>query len=197
MTARLWLVRHGQTDWNLAGRFQGHADSMLNDRGLEQARALALRLSGQPLAALYSSDLARARQTAVQVAEDVGLTLRLDPRLREVHHGAWDGLLRQEIEARYPDHWRERRKAPHLFRPPGGETVLELASRVHAALDDIATAHAGGEVLVVSHGVALASALCRIQGQPLSVVLELVPPNAVPLCVLWPPSGEGGAVPLA
>lgn len=187
MTARLWLVRHGQTDWNLIGRFQGQADPPLNATGEQQARDLAARLDGTAYAALYSSDLLRARQTAAALADHTGLPVRLDARLREVHHGEWDGLLVTEVQARYGDSWAERERSPGTARPPGGETVAEVADRVAAALDEIARLHAGTDVLVVSHGLALATALCRARGRPLREAHELVPPNAEAQVLPWTP----------
>ncbi len=185
MTTRLWLVRHGQTDWNLKGRFQGQADPPLNATGLRQAHDLAARLDGTAYAALYSSDLLRARQTAAALADRIGLRVRLDARLREVSHGVWDGLLVTEVQARYGGSWAERQRNPDVARPPGGETVVEVATRVAAALDDIARLHPGAEVLVVSHGLALATALCRAWGRPLRAAHDLVPPNAETQVLPW------------
>lgn len=190
MRAQLWLVRHGQTDWNLAGRFQGHADVPLNDTGRRQAGDLRHLLSGQRFDALYVSDLKRARQTAEPLIELSRRPPRLDRRLREVHHGSWEGLLRHEIIERFPEIWAERARAPHLARPPGGETIVEVAGRVASAMDEIASRHRGGRVLVVSHGVALATALCRVGRQPLQGVLDQIPSNAEPCVVTWPPAPE-------
>ncbi len=187
MTARLHLVRHGQTDWNIEGRFQGQADPPLNAVGRAQAEALAGGLAGGPYQALFTSDLARAHQTAAALAARVGLVARPDPRLREVHHGAWDGLLLAEIQARYPADWLARERAPETARPPGGETVGEVAARVAAALDDIARQHCGEDVLVVSHGLALATVLCRVHGHALGRAYDLIPPHTAPVTVVWTP----------
>ncbi len=185
MTTSLWLVRHGQTDWNLVGRYQGQSDPPLNPAGRAQARALAARLGGHGFHALYTSDLLRARQTADALAVRTGLPPRLEPRLREMHHGAWDGLLLTEIQERFPADWAAWRQDPHAARPPGGETVMEVAQRVATALDGIALRHAGGHVIVVSHGLALATALCRARGIPLAQAHDLVPPNAEATMVRW------------
>lgn len=187
MTVDLWLVRHGQTDWNLAGRFQGQADPGLNETGRHQAALLAARLAGRPFDALYSSDLLRARETADRLADELGLPVHLDARLREVNHGEWDGLLRAEIEARFPQDWSERRRSPLTARPPGGETVLEVAERVQDVAADIARLHPRGEVLVVGHGLTLAVLACLSLCRPLAGVHERIPPNAEPTVVTWPP----------
>ena len=99
---KLLLVRHGETDWNRHGRWQGGSDTQLNDLGREQARALAEELDGE-IDVLYSSDLARARETAEIVAAKLGLEVRLDPRLRERGFGSWEGLTTIEIEERFAD----------------------------------------------------------------------------------------------
>jgi phosphoserine phosphatase len=140
------LARHGQSDWNAARRWQGHADRPLTEKGREQARALAERLRHVELDAVYSSDLRRAAETAAAVSGDV---IEL-PELREVDVGSWSGLTRAEAEERFPEgvaRWREG------F--PGwddGESYEQMTERVVGAVLRIALAHEGGRVLVVSHG---------------------------------------------
>ena len=103
MTARLCLIRHGETDWNVARRIQGHTDIPLNHTGLEQARLLAQSLADEQFDAIYSSDLGRARQTAEAVAHRLHQTVRLDPLLRERHYGEFQALTYDEARARFPD----------------------------------------------------------------------------------------------
>lgn len=177
----LWCVRHGQTDWNVEGRWQGQSDVPLNAVGLAQAETLAARLSGQRFAALYSSDLSRARQTAEHIAAQVNLPVRLDPRLREISHGEWEGLLVSEIN-------RRRAEQPAM-RAPGGEAVQAVAERLTLALDDIAAAWPGERVLVVSHGFCLAVMICLVNGIPLKEAGEHIPANATPVVLSWP-AGE-------
>ena len=138
----LILARHGETDWNRDGRFQGHADPPLNDRGREQARALADAVAGERIEAVYASDLRRAHETAQIVAARKGLEVVVDPDLRERDVGEWSGLTYAEIEARWPgaERWQV------------GETPEAMAERVVAAVRRIAAEHPGGRVLVVSHG---------------------------------------------
>ncbi len=144
------LARHGQSDWNAETRWQGHADRPLTQRGREQAFALAERLAAKRLDAVYSSDLQRARDTAVAVAERQGLEVSVDPDLREVDVGSWSGLTRAEAERLHPDgfaRWRDGE--------PGwddGETYEEMSKRIIGAINRIAAEHDGGRVLVVSHG---------------------------------------------
>jgi len=152
----LLLARHGETDGNREQRWQGHADPPLNDAGREQARALAAELAGEPIAAIYSSDLKRAHETARIVAEQNGAEVIVDPDLREIDVGSWSGMTMEEIEHRFPDDFR-RWRDEGTSRDRGGETSEELATRVVAAARRIAAAHPTGQVLVVSHGGALRS----------------------------------------
>ena len=147
----LILARHGETDWNRDGRFQGHADPPLNDRGREQAGSLADALADERIDAIYSSDLLRAHETALVVAERRGLDVVVDPDLRERDVGEWSGLTLPEIEERFPEEIRR-------FREEGlsvGESHEALSLRVVAAAQRIAAAHPGGHVLVVTHGGSL------------------------------------------
>ena len=139
----LLLARHGETDWNRELRIQGSSDVELNDLGRRQAQALAKELTDVDLDAIYASDLSRASATAAAVAATHGLDVRFDPRLRERSFGSWEGLTREDLDA----------------MPPGshhdGETDEEVRARMLAAVDEIAAAHPGEQVLIVSHGGAL------------------------------------------
>ena len=186
----LWLVRHGQTDWNVEGRFQGQSDVPLNAAGLEQARELAAELTGHKFSAIYSSDLKRAYQTAEIIARRVGLSVRIDPRLREICQGEWEGLLVAEVRQRYSQDF----SVPYLdttrSRAPGGESVIELTERLTQAVDDIALAFPNQPVLLASHGLALAALICTAANLPLSEVYSHIPDNAYPLVVEWPPQNS-------
>jgi broad specificity phosphatase PhoE len=146
----LLLARHGETDWNRARRWQGHADRPLTERGRAQAGALADRLVEIALDAVYSSDLRRAVDTAAAVAEAQGLEVVELRDLREVSVGSWQGLTRDEAEAKFPDGFRR-----WLAGGTGwddGETYAQMTSRVLAAVAQIAGDHDRGRVLIVSHG---------------------------------------------
>lgn len=182
---QLCLIRHGQTDWNLAGRYQGQSDVPLNATGRAQAQAISQILKNQPFAALYSSDLGRARETAEIIGELLSLPVRLEPGLREIHQGEWEGQLSTIIQARYADLWHERLVDPASVRPPGGETVGEVAARVWAALDEIARQHPNAAVLIVSHGLAIATALCKTQNIAVGQAHKHIPENAEPIWVAW------------
>jgi broad specificity phosphatase PhoE len=146
----LLLARHAETDWNLDRRWQGHADPPLNETGRAQAESLGLLLAKRKLEAVYSSDLARARETAELLARRFGLAVRLDARLREVDVGEWSGLTTAEAETRFPA-GAERRRAGGLAWEQG-ETYEAMGARVEEVLLEIAAAHPGATVLVVTHG---------------------------------------------
>jgi broad specificity phosphatase PhoE len=186
----LWLVRHGQTDWNIQGRYQGQADMPLNEAGIIQAEDAAARLADLPIAAVYSSDLSRAKRTAEIVAARLGLPVEEDVRLREIHQGEWQGLLVSEIASRYASEVSRFRSSPTTARAPGGETVAEVAARLRAAADDISRANPGQQVLVVSHGLALATLIANARKVPLEQVYSLIPENAVPHRIDWPPGED-------
>ena len=158
----LLLARHGETDWNREGRFQGHADPPLNDLGRAQARALADRLAGEPLAAVYASPLRRAYETAEIVAVAQGLPVRSAAGLLEVDVGSWSGLTRPEIEARFPAGYRRWLDYEHGW--DGGETYAELAERVIPTLLAIAAANGTGPVLAVTHGGPIRAAVAHATG---------------------------------
>ncbi len=173
-----FLIRHGETDWNVEGRYQGQADPPLNERGRAQAQRVAEALREQRLDALYASDLRRAAETAEAIGRATGLPVRYDPRLREIDQGEWQGLLVTEIERRYPDLFRRWREAPLTVTPPGGESIAHLQQRVLAAVEDIAGRHPGQRVAIVAHKTPIAIIKCHYRGIPLERLWELIPPNA-------------------
>lgn len=148
------LARHGETEWNREGRFQGHADPSLNDLGRDQAAALAESLSDEPLDAVYTSDLRRASETAEIVGARVRVPVERETGLREIDVGSWQGLTRTEIGGREWD----------------GESYDEHRTRVLEALTAIASRHPGGRVLVVSHGGTLRRVQEAVLGKGLPVI---------------------------
>ena len=173
----LYLVRHGQTDWNVEGRWQGQADVPLNERGRQQAAQVARALSKLGLVAIYSSDLLRARETANTLAALTGLEVQLDPRLREIHQGEWQGMLVSEIQERYGEAFQRRKDDPLNVAPPGGETVLQVKERVVDAIEDIVQQHPQERVAVVSHGFALAVIQVHYQNRPVTDAWKMIPEN--------------------
>lgn len=181
----LWLVRHGQTDWNLEGRYQGHADIPLNAEGLRQARQLAEKLSGEAFAAIYCSDLQRARVTAEIAAARLGLSVIPLAKLREINQGEWQGRYLAEVKAEFGEPDPVAGEQILNERAPGGESVAEVAVRMKQAADEIATAYPSGKVLVVTHGLALATLVCQARRIPLQQVYQHIPDNTVVSIVEW------------
>ncbi len=185
-TTELWLVRHGQTDWNLQGRYQGNTDLALNETGLAQAVALAEVIEGERIQAIYSSDLQRAFVTAQAVAKKFHLPIHPEPRLREVRLGEWEGMLFPDIKAQYAENWAEREADPLYARPIGGESVYDVAQRAWPAVDEIAARHHPGPVLVVAHGLVLATLICGASNRSLSHTYQNIPDNAAITVIQWP-----------
>jgi broad specificity phosphatase PhoE len=181
----LTLVRHGQTDWNLQHRYQGQKDIPLNDEGMRQAKALAVQLAGESFDAIYSSDLRRALQTAQEVHKGRNIDLIKDVRLREICFGEWEGELFQEMFSRYPDRFELSRADPSTIMAPGGESVAQVAERTSALADEINRLYPSGKVLVVTHGMALATLVCRSSGSSLTTAHNMVPENADPVQIEW------------
>jgi broad specificity phosphatase PhoE len=150
VSKEVWLARHGETDANAEGRVQGSLDPPLNDRGREQARALAEQVAPLGIKALYTSQLQRARETADIVGEALGLTPKVDPRFAESFRGEWEGRLIAEIKAEDPTGWNGSMAVEPGFRFPGGESLEEHAARVEAGLVDVARGPL--PALVVCHG---------------------------------------------
>ncbi|HMO57849.1 MAG TPA: histidine phosphatase family protein [Roseiflexaceae bacterium] len=163
---RLLLIRHGETDWNATLRYQGHAAIPLNEQGREQARIVAERLQRfyQP-AALYSSDILRATETAMLIGEALGLTPIAMPDLREIDVGQWEGLTPEQLYRRFPDHMREFERDPARTVRIGGESYAQLQQRAMRAMQQITAQHAAHDtVLAVSHGGTIRALLCHVIG---------------------------------
>ena len=149
------IARHGETDWNREGRWQGWADPPLNDTGRAQARELAEELRQLPFDAVYSSDLKRAHETALIVAEPHGVPVVVDQGLREIDIGSWSGLTRSEIHERFPDGAR-----------PDGESHEQHFARTREAVLRIARANDGKRILIVGHGGTIRSIHDLISEEP-------------------------------
>jgi broad specificity phosphatase PhoE len=146
---KIFLVRHGATDWNITKRAQGHADIELNAEGHRQAITAAQELSHLDIDAVYASDLKRAVDTATPIADAHGLEVKVEKRFREIDQGEWEGLTVDEIMAKWPDLWGPAR---HYNARPGGESPQQVRDRSLAALRDVAEAHPDDSIVIVSHG---------------------------------------------
>lgn len=171
MTLRyLVLLRHGQTDYNVEGRMQGHFDSVLTDRGREQAAIVAPEVAGLKPERLISSDLSRAADTAAVVAAACGVDVEVDPRLRETHLGDWQGRTVVDIEAEWPGAIATWRQDPG-WAPPGGESRLEVVRRCTPVVEELDDSLAGGDgsatAVLVAHGGMIAGLVCGLLAMPI------------------------------
>ncbi|GAP62180.1 probable phosphoglycerate mutase [Ardenticatena maritima] len=168
----IWLIRHGETEANASGRLQGQTDTPLSARGRDQAAQLAARLARlarhAPFAALYTSDLQRAAQTAAIIGQALGLEPHPDSRLREGDLGAWTGKTFEEVRRAFPEEcaYIQRTNDPHHPRG-GGESYVQMQTRIVAAINEYAARHPGERILVVSHGGVLRTYLAHVLHLPL------------------------------
>ena len=152
---KLLLVRHAETEWNRAGRYQGCIDTRLSPLGREQARSLAERLSTIQVDALYTSPLARAVETAEAIARAHGLPIVRDPAFSEICHGEWEGFTVEEVEARFPDQVIMRRRHPERVTMPNGESLAQVRDRALQGLARVEANHQEGTVCIVMHDAPL------------------------------------------
>jgi len=167
MDTHLLAIRHGETEWNRAGRFQGHLNSALNAEGVAQAEALGERLAKERIDLLLSSDLGRALQTASAIAMRTGHEIVVEPRLRERRMGIFQGLTPAEVQARYPEEYTRFRSHDPDYVIPGGESMRQLFERSVACFTELATRHAGLTLATVTHGGVLAMLYRHARAMPL------------------------------
>jgi len=165
---RLLIVRHGETDWNASGRYQGQLDTALNPAGRQQARAVARRLAAEEIHAIYSSDLRRAFDTAAAIAEPHPVDAIPEPRLREVHWGVWQGMTRAQIETQDAERLATWAKDRVNLQAPNGESLAQVADRVQGVLDEIRARHPDETVVLVAHGGVVRLVACLLLDHPLS-----------------------------
>jgi broad specificity phosphatase PhoE len=151
MTTRVYLVRHGSTVLSAEDAFAGETDVALSEEGRAQARALTVRLAGEPIAAFYASPMSRTMDTARILAEPHGLEVQPRDGLREISHGRWEGKKRAEVEAAFPEEYARWEADPFSSAPSGGESGLAVTARALPEVLRIVEAHEGRHVLLVSH----------------------------------------------
>jgi broad specificity phosphatase PhoE len=161
---RVFLVRHGATILSAEDRFAGATDVPLSDEGRQQAGRLAARLQEQPMTAVYASPMGRTVETAQILAAPHGLEVLRRDGLREISHGHWEQMTRQEVDKKFPDEAAEWEKDPYTFAPTGGESGLAVTARALPALVELVRAHPGGNVVVVSHKATIRLLLSSLLG---------------------------------
>jgi 2,3-bisphosphoglycerate-dependent phosphoglycerate mutase len=169
----IYLIRHGETDWNQENRMQGQTDIGLNALGIKQAKSIANGLPST-IDAIVSSDLSRALDTARAIASTHAVTIEVDSSLREIHLGSWEGKTWQEIKANHLD----SRGFPPSDAPHGGESLSAFFERSHKAFDSIVDRYRGRDVAIVTHGGVIKMILCSIRGIPIEQREHLVVDNA-------------------
>lgn len=194
MVCRVFLIRHGETLWNSEMRFQGHADVPLSEAGVSQAKALGRRLAGQQIAAVYSSDLGRALDTAREIAIPRGMEITTVPELREMNFGSWEGLSFKEIKQNYGELLQQWWADPLGITIPGGEGLQDLASRVVSALRGIVARHPGEKVAVVCHGGPVRCLVSSVLGMDLIRYWKIRQDNAALNILDFPEDWDNGVV---
>ena len=177
-TTRFCLIRHGETDWNGEKRIQGHIDIDLNPTGEAQAMALKPGLAEHGFAAVYSSDLRRARRTAEIATAGLNLAVLPAPTLRERNFGVLQGVTADEARQQFPDAYHHHQARTPDYDCEIGESLMVFAARIMAALDLLATRHAGQTVLAFTHGGVLDIVYRAVRGRPLDTPRDFSLPNA-------------------
>lgn len=149
---RLFLIRHGETEWNKNLRYQGHRDIPLSETGLAQAKKIARRLSTEKIDAIYSSDLSRALETAKAIAGFHEVSVNIVTELKETNFGRWEGLTYNEIENQFREVMHGWRENPRDTKIPGGESLSEVAERCLKGLEKVISDNPDKNVVVVAHG---------------------------------------------
>ena len=170
---KIILVRHGETKWNLLGRYQGQTDIALSDKGLQQAQMLAERFSFPEISAAYSSDLQRAYKTASCVANRFSLPVTEKAGLREMNFGDWEGLTYTQIEEKWPKQGANFFVNPEKITIPAGESFSELQQRGLTAIEEIVDTHPGETVLIAAHGAIIRTILAEALHMPLQYIWSL------------------------
>lgn len=179
----IWLIRHGQTDWNLNNIVQGQCDIPLNETGIAQARALVAELADISFTAIYSSDLSRSMQTASIIAEHKGLPVIPDIRLREIRQGIWEGLSFDHVVKTYQPDFSPNPVYVTTPRAEGAESLAEVLTRMVEITNECHTRHPGERVLFSTHGMASAVLFCLASGIPLVNAGQYIPENGKPLII--------------
>ena len=162
---RIILVRHGETTWNIEGRYQGQEDTPLSERGLKQGQLLAEGLRNIPIDLAISSPLKRSYQTCKFCADLHKLPVATDERLLEINHGSWEGVLSGDIQKQYPVEFAQWHSEPQkVVMPGGGESLEDVRKRVRAAFDEYVVKYPDKTILVAAHDAVNKAIICDILG---------------------------------
>ena len=153
MTNTIYIVRHGQTEWNLLGKTQGHGNSDLTPKGIEQAELLADSMTKYPIDYIYSSDLGRAYQTAEIIRNKLNIEVEKTEALREMNFGTWEGRIIKDIIEEDPELYKMWRNEPHIAKIPQGETLSQIKERTDAFIKEINEKYDGKHIVLVTHSL--------------------------------------------
>lgn len=181
----VWIIRHGETEWNRLGRWQGQKDTDLSELGRRQAEATAQRMRSIPLDAIYSSDLRRASQTAAAAAGYHGLAVTCDRRLRERGFGILEGLTRTQMAGQFPELHQLLEGRDPAWAPPEGESLVQRHKRAVEAFAQIAAAHSGQHIALFTHGGIVDTLLRHVMDIPLDVPRRFLFPNCALNCFVF------------
>lgn len=180
---RLFLVRHGETEWNREERFQGQRDIPLNETGLRQAALTAERFRGFPLEAVFASPLSRACVTGQRIFDAAQCeNFVLEPNFVEIGHGLWEGMTLREVARDYASPLEQWHASPERVTMPGGESLADVQRRALPALERTALRY-DGDTLLATHGAVIKTLICHFLGMPLSCFWRLKIPNCSISCV--------------
>jgi len=169
---KLFITRHGQTEWNREGKLQGWKDSPLTEKGIEQARALRERLGEEDLDVAYISPSGRTVKTAEMILDGRDVKTIEDERIKEINMGEWEGTRSDEIKNRFPKVYSDFWERPNHYEPISGESFYELKERISSFLEEVLEKHRGENVLIVSHGGASKIILSLFEGRDLKYLWE-------------------------
>ncbi|WMT43012.1 histidine phosphatase family protein [Paenibacillus sp. D2_2] len=181
MKTHIYIVRHGQTEWNVKHRMQGHQDSPLTDLGVEQAKWLGEALQNEPIDVIYASSSPRASRTAELIRADREIDIFETDDFKEINLGAWEGMTQDEIEVVYPDQMEYFWKDPGRFGVSGSETYQEVFNRAHKKLTEIVREHEGKTILIATHTVVVKLLMGYFEGRTLQKLWDL--PYIHPACL--------------
>ena len=190
----LYLVRHGETEWNAKNKIQGNMDIELNDKGLKQAEFVADRLSNENIDIIYSSRLKRAKTTAQIIADSMQLSVNELDEFREIGLGPWEGLTMNEINEKYTEHYKFYREKPSNFNMPGAETFLQVTERFCSAINTIISQNKDKKIVIVSHGAAIKAAIISILGMDIDYYNKFRVDNASISTLYFSDKYHGGVV---
>jgi len=174
----LFLIRHGETDWNKEGKYTGQTDIPLNEIGRQQVREAAKALKIHNPKVIYTSDLIRAVETAQLIAKELHIPIIQDKRLREINQGEWEGLHISEIHSCYGNQFISHRDNPLIVSAPNGESIAEVKTRVIDFLNEITVKHPSEQIVISSHGLVLGIIRTIAMDIPINKVFEFIPENA-------------------